>query len=168
MSVKKSRDEGAAAERVSEKALSELQAVIDRSTRTAGAAVADSVGYGPRQMTARELVDFWREAPLVAMATVGAGGRPHIAPVHARLEGARLRLVVYDNALRRADLKENPRVAFSTWRADGAAAILYGIAREIPGSLREARHAKSGNPRRVVEIEVRLTRVYAMRPPERG
>ena len=73
------------------------------------------------------------------MATAGEKGGPHIAPVHARLDGRRLRLVIYDNTLRRRDIAANPRVAFTTWRADGAAAIVYGVAREIEGSLRSAR-----------------------------
>lgn len=146
--------------------LDALQALIDRSTRTATPSVADSIAYPERQMTATEFVAFWESVRLVAMATVGAAGQPHIAPVHAELDGTTLRLVVYENAVRRADLARNPRVAFSTWRADGAAAIVYGRAREVPDSGREARAGRSGAPRRVVTIEVALTRVYAMRPPE--
>jgi hypothetical protein len=147
--------------------LAALQALIDRSTRTATPSVADSVAYPARQMTAAELVDFWRSQRLVAMATVGPAGQPHIAPVHAELTGTTLRLVVYDDTVRRRDLARNPRVAFTTWAPDGAVAILYGRAREIPGSLREARPGRSGRPRRVVSVEVRLTRVYAMRARER-
>ena len=147
--------------------LDALQALIDRSTRTATESVADSLAYPERQMTAAEFVGFWESVRLVAMATVGAAGQPHIAPVHAQLDGTTLRLVVYENTVRRADLARNPRVAFSTWRADGAAAIVYGRAREVPDSLREARAGRSGAPRRVVTIEVALTRVYAMRAPER-
>ncbi len=147
--------------------LDALQALIDRSTRTATESVADSLAYPERQMTAAEFVGFWESVRLVAMATVGAAGQPHIAPVHAQLDGTTLRLVVYENTVRRADLARNPRVAFSTWRADGAAAIVYGRAREVPDSLREARAGRSGAPRRVVTIEVTLTRVYAMRAPER-
>jgi hypothetical protein len=147
--------------------LAALQALIDRSTRTATPAVADSVAYPARQMTAAELVEFWRSVRLVAMATAGAAGQPHLAPVHAELEGTTLRLVVYEDTVRRRDLARNPRVAFTTWRADGAVAILYGRAREVPGSLRDARPGRSGRPRRVVAIEVALTRVYAMRAPER-
>jgi Pyridoxamine 5'-phosphate oxidase len=105
---------------------------------------------------------------LVAMATVGENDGPHIAPVHARLDGIRLRLVIYDNTLRRRDIAANPKVAFTTWRADGAAAIVYGVAREVAGSLRPARAAQSGNPRQVIELEVKLTRVDAMRPPDRA
>jgi hypothetical protein len=147
--------------------LDALQALIDRSTRTATESVADSLAYPERQMTAAEFVGFWESVRLVAMATVGTAGQPHIAPVHAQLDGTTLRLVVYENTVRRADLARNPRVAFSTWRADGAAAIVYGRAREVPDSLREARAGRSGAPRRVVTIEVALTRVYAMRAPER-
>ena len=147
--------------------LDALQALIDRSTRTATESVADSLAYPERQMTAAEFVGFWESVRLVAMATVGTAGQPHIAPVHAQLDGTTLRLVVYENTVRRADLARNPRVAFSTWRADGAAAIVYGRAREVPDSLREARAGRSGTPRRVVTIEVALTRVYAMRAPER-
>jgi hypothetical protein len=166
--------------------LSRLQALIDRSTATATPSVADSVAYNERQMSAAEFVEFWRSVRLVAMATVGAAGRPHIAPVHAQLGGARfgfgpghdavgdgnsdlttLRMVVYEDAVRRADLAHNPRVALTTWRDDGAAAILYGRASEVVGSLREARAGRSGKPRRVVELAIKLSRIYAMRPPEK-
>lgn len=145
--------------------LTALQELIDRSVATATPSVADSVAYPDRQMKAAEFVEFWRGVRLVAMATVGAGSVPHIAPVHATLEGTSLRLVIYDNTVRRMDLAGNPRVAFTTWRADGAAAIVYGRAGEISGSLRPARPGRSGKPRNVVTIEVALTRIYAMRAP---
>jgi len=153
---------------VTEPDLAALQAIIDRSTRTASPAVADSVAYPERQMTAAEFVEFWGSVRLVAMATVGAGGRPHVAPVHAALAGAKLSLVIYENTVRRRDIAANPRVAFTTWRADGAVAIVYGRAREVPGSVRDTRPGRSGQPRRVVGVEVELTRIYAMRAPERG
>ncbi len=76
-------------------------------------------------------------------------------------------MVIYEDAVRRADLACNPRVALSTWREDGAAAILYGRASEVPGSLREARAGRSGKSRRVVELAIKLSRIYAMRPLER-
>jgi nitroimidazol reductase NimA-like FMN-containing flavoprotein (pyridoxamine 5'-phosphate oxidase superfamily) len=113
-------------------------------------------------MTAAELVDFMQRTRLVAMATVGARGQPHIAPVHVELDGSTLRLVVYENTVRRADLARNPRVAFTTWH-EGAVAILYGRAREIPDSRRDARPGRSGKTRQVITLEVALSRVYAMR-----
>jgi hypothetical protein len=148
--------------------LAALQALIDRSTRTATPSVADSLAYPPRQMSAAELIEFWRSARLVAMATVGPSGQPHIAPVHTEISGTTLRVVVYDDAVRRADLARNPRVAFTAWGPEGAAAILYGRGREVPGTLRDARAGQSGKPRRVVTIDVGLTRVYAMRARERS
>jgi hypothetical protein len=144
--------------------LAALQELIDRSACAASPALADSVGAAERQMRAEELLEFWRGTGLVAMTTVGPSGQPHIAPVHAELRGPRLVLVVYENTVRRRDLTHNPRVAFTTWR-DGAAVILYGRAHEIPDSLRDARPARSGTPRKVVTIEVALTRVHAMRSP---
>ena len=140
-----------------------LQALIDRSTRTATPTVADSIAYPDRQMTAAELMEFWSKVRLVAMATVGPAGQPHIAPVHTELEGTTLRCAVYEHAVRRADLKTNPRTAFTGW-LDGAAVILYGRAREVPDTLRDARPGRSGAARRIVTLEVRLTRVYAMKP----
>ncbi len=148
--------------------LQALQKLIDCSAASAGPAAADSLAYPARQMRAEEFVEFWESVRLVAMATTGESGGPHIAPVHARLDGVRMHLVIYDNTLRRRDIAANPRVAFTTWRADGAAAIVYGVAREVAGSLRPARAAQSGNPRQVIELEVKLTRVYAMRPPDRA
>ena len=144
--------------------LAALQALLDRSTRTATATVADSIAYPDRQMTAAELMEFWSRNRLIAMATVGPAGQPHVAPVHAELEGTTLRCAVYEHAVRRADLRSNPRTPFTAW-LDGAAVILYGRAREVPGSLRDARPGRSGAPRKIVTLEVRLTRVYAMRAP---
>ena len=54
--------------------LAALDALIARSTRTATPSVADSIAYPERQMTAAELVAFWKEARLMAMATVGPQG----------------------------------------------------------------------------------------------
>ena len=145
-----------------------LQNLLDRSAASAGPAAADSLAYSGRQMSAAEFVEFWQSVRLVAMATVGENGSPHLAPVHVRLDGIRLRLVIYDNTLRRRDIAVNPQVAFTTWRADGAAAIVYGVAREVANSLRPARAAQSGKPRQVIELEVRLTRIYEMRPPSQA
>lgn len=139
-----------------------LDAVIEASGGSAGPALADSVAWAPRRMNAAQLFEFWRGIRLVAMATVGKRGQPHMAPVHAELHGSSLRVLVYDDAVRRRDLTGNPRVAFTAWNAEGAVAMLYGRATEIEGSLRAARPAQSGRERRVVEFDVRLSRVHAM------
>jgi Pyridoxamine 5'-phosphate oxidase len=130
--------------------------------------VADSLAYPARQMTATEFVEFWSSVRLVAMGTVGDKGQPHLAPVHAQIAGTSLKLVIYDNTVRRADLARNPRVGFTTWNDQGAAVIIYGRAREVPNSIRDARAGQSGKPRRVIGIEVAISRIYAMRAPQRS
>ena len=117
-------------------------------------------------MTAAELVAFWNGTGLKAMATVGPDGAPHIAPVHAQFVDGRLRTTIYDNALRRRDLRRNPRVALTTWGPGGAVAIVYGRGREVAGSERDTRPGASGRPRRTVALDIEITRVYAMRPRE--
>jgi hypothetical protein len=87
-------------------------------------------------------------------------------PVHAEFVAGRLRTTIYENALRRRDLRHNPQVALTTWGAHGAAAIVYGSAREVPGSLRDTRPGASGRPRRTVTLEIDITRIYAMGPRE--
>lgn len=147
-------------------ALQALQKVLDHSRVTAGRAVADTFARPERQMTAAELVTFWNASRMKAMSTAGPGGAPHIAPVHAEFVGGRLRSTIYEHAQRRRDLRDNPRVALTTWGANGAAAIVYGIAREIPGSGRETRAGASGQPRRTIALDIEVTRIYAMRPRE--
>jgi hypothetical protein len=93
--------------------------------------VADSVAYPDRQMTAAELLEFWKSARIMAMTTVGPAGQPHTAPVHSTLAGTTLTLVIYDNTVRREDLKTNPRVSFTTWK-DGALRCPQGP-HEVPG-----------------------------------
>ena len=119
-------------------------------------------------MTALELVSFWNGTRLKAMATSGAGGVPHIAPVHAEFVNGRLRSTIYENAVRRRDLRDNPRVALTTWGPHGATAIVYGRAREVAGSLRETRPGASGATRRTVALDIEVTRIYAMKAREQS
>jgi hypothetical protein len=114
-------------------------------------------------MTAAELVVFWNATRMKAMATVGPSGVPHMAPVHAEFVAGRLRTTVYEDAVRRRDLQANPHVAFTTWGPHGAAAIVNGIAREVPDSLRETRPGATGRQRRTVAFDIEVTRIYAMK-----
>lgn len=147
-------------------ALATLQAVLDRSRTSAGPAVLDTFAHQDRRMSAAEFVAFWNASSLKAMSTVGRSGTPHIAPVHAEFRAGRLRTTIYEKAVRRRDLRHNPRVAFTTWGPNGAVAILYGIAREVPDSLRDTRPGATGATRRVVTLDIEVTRIYAMKPRE--
>ncbi|MDX2167536.1 MAG: pyridoxamine 5'-phosphate oxidase family protein [Deltaproteobacteria bacterium] len=144
-------------------ALAALQAVIDRSRASAGQAVRDTFDHVERRLDAAAFVAFWNGARLKAMATCGADGTPHVAPVHAEFVDGRLRSTIYETAVRRRDLQRNPRVSLTTWGPHGAAAIVHGIAREIPDSLRDTRPGAGGRPRRTVALEIEVTRIYAMR-----
>jgi Pyridoxamine 5'-phosphate oxidase len=148
-------------------ALASLQRILDASRSTSGAAVRDTFDRADRHLTAAEFVAFWNGTRMKAMATAGENG-PHIAPVHAEFAGGRLRSTIYENAARRRDLRRNPAVALTTWGPNGAAAIVYGRAREVPGSRRETRPGATGRPRRTVTLEIEVTRIYAMGPREAG
>jgi hypothetical protein len=146
--------------------LDPLQRILDRSRTRAGRAVRDSFERPERRMNALEFVTFWNGSRLKAMATVGKNGAPHIAPVHAEFVNGRLRSTIYENALRRRDLRDNWRVALTTWGPHGAVAIVYGRARETPNSLRETRPGATGTPRRTVALDIEITRIYAMKGRE--
>jgi hypothetical protein len=147
-------------------ALDALQDVLDRSRASAGDAVLDTFDRAERHMTAVEFVAFWNTTRTKAMSTCGPDGAPHIAPVHAEFVGGRLRSTIYETAVRRRDLRANPRVALTTWGPHGAAAIVYGLARELPDSLRETRAGASGRPRHTVALDIEVTRIYAMKAPQ--
>jgi hypothetical protein len=143
--------------------LAPIQAALDRGRASGGAAVRDTFDHPERRMSAAEFVVFWNGTRLKAMATSGRDGAPHVAPVHAEFVAGRLRSTIYENAVRRRDLRANPRVALTTWGSHGAAAIVHGIARELPDSLRETRPGASGAPRRTVALEIEVTRIHAMK-----
>lgn len=147
-------------------ALAALQAIIDRSRASAGRAVRDTFDHAERRLDAAAFVAFWNGTRLKAMATCGPDGAPHVAPVHAEIVAGRLRSTIYEAAVRRRDLRHDPRVSLTTWGPHGAAAIVHGIAREIPDSLRETRPGAGGRPRRTVALDIEITRIYAMRGRE--
>ena len=149
-------------------ALDAIQRALDRSRARAGQAVRDTFDRAERRMTALEFVQFWNGTRMKAMATTGRDGTPHLAPVHAEFVNGRLRSTIYENAVRRRDLRDNPRVALTTWGPHGAAAIVHGRARELPDSLRPTRPGATGAARRTVALDIEVTRIYAMksRPPE--
>ncbi len=145
-------------------ALARIQRVLDDSRAAAGHAVRDTFDHNERRMTAAEFVTFWNGTRMKAMATVGTSGTPHIAPVHAEFVNGRLRSTIYENAVRRRDLRENPAVALTTWGPSGATAIVYGHARELPNSLRDTRPGATGSQRRTVALDIEVRRIYAMKP----
>lgn len=140
-----------------------LEALLQRSRSRAGQAVRDTFAHENRQVSARELVELWNTSRLKAMATVGTNGTPHVAPVHAEFVNGRLRSTIYENAVRLRDIEKNPKVALTTWGANGAAVIIQGRARIVPDSRRATRPGATGNERHTVALEIDITRIYAMK-----
>lgn len=143
--------------------LEAIERLLQQSIARAGKAVRETFNRPDRQMSAREFVEFWNACRLKAMATVGKGGSPHIAPVHAEFVDGLLYSTIYVDAQRRRDLEANPRVALSTWDATGAVAIVQGTAEVVPGSQRESRPGASGQPRQTVLLRIDIRRIYAMK-----
>jgi heme-degrading monooxygenase HmoA len=143
-----------------------LQEVLDESARTAGPAMRSIFAREDRRLSAEEFREYWRQTRMFAVATVGRGGAPHIAPVHVLLrDDDALEMAIYEDSLRLADLRRNPRIAITTWAEDGRTAIVYGRAEEVPSSRREVN--PGGNPeqgRTVVMMRIRMSRAYAMSP----
>jgi hypothetical protein len=72
--------------------------------------------------------------------------QPHIALEHAELTRTTLRVVVYEDAVRRQDLARDSPVTFTTWK-EGAVATFYGRPREVLRRLRStSRHARRSFP----------------------
>ncbi len=143
--------------------LDRIQRILDRSRETAGKAARETFDRMERHMDAAELVAFWNDTKVKAMATVSPKGLPHIAPIHASFEDGVLRTTIYVDAVRRIDIRSNPEVALSTWGEGGLAAILYGRAYEIDGSEKEAHTGASGTSRRVIGLRIDVHRIYAMK-----
>ncbi|HVM97265.1 MAG TPA: pyridoxamine 5'-phosphate oxidase family protein [Candidatus Acidoferrales bacterium] len=143
-----------------------IQRLLDDSLLHAGQAVRDTFDQISRRLDARQFVEMWNACRLKAMSTTGPDGAPHIAPVHAEFVNGRLRSTIYGNAVRLRDIRRNPHVAFTTWAANGATAIVYGQARVLPGSERETRPGATGRPRKTVALEIDVQRIYAMKGRE--
>lgn len=143
-----------------------LDELLDESIATAQPDLKSIFDTGERRMSAAELRAFFQSVRLWAMATTGANGSPHIAPVHVRLtDDDQLEMTIHVESVRMRDIERDPHVAFNSWGEGGKTAIIYGIASVIPGSERES--GAGGRAKPVVRLRIEPTRIYAM-DPRRG
>jgi hypothetical protein len=142
-----------------------LQDVLDSSLATAGPAVKATFDRDERRLNADELRQFWSKTRLFAVATVGANGGPHIAPVHVTMmEDGNLEMSIFEDSVRLKDLRRDPRIAITSWAPDGRIVIVYGRATEVADSRREV----SRDPGRfILGMHIEVDRAYAMRPSPR-
>lgn len=138
--------------------LASVQAVLDRSAATASPEVGRVFARSEWRLDAADFLAMWSAQRWCTVASVGAEGQPHIAVIHADFQpDGRLTMRMFTGAVRARDIETNPRVALSK-NADGAVAMVYGLARAVPGTARVVREAET------VEVEIEVTRIYAMKP----
>ncbi len=137
-----------------DESLARLRAVIERSARTAGPAVADKFLGGGWQMTAEEFVAFWARGPLAIVSTASRDGRVHSAPIEVSLVDGVFHVPTWSNAKRLDDHLANARCSIAAWDGPDRAVIVYGTA-DVPASAGGA----------MVVVEVTPTRIYGSRRP---
>lgn len=150
--------------------LAALQAIIDRSARTAGPAIARNFIGGGWQMSAEEFVAFWGDGRMASISTVSSKGQVHVAALEPKLVDGKFYVPTFPDSRRLRDHRANARCAITTWDGPYRAAIIYGIARvvsEDPAMRTEATAAEQGyDAASLVTVEIAPTRIYGIRPPE--
>lgn len=139
--------------------LARLQAIIDRSTATAGAAIRRNFIGGGWAMSAAEFVAFWDATPMAAISTASRSGAVHSAPLEVSLRDGRFLVPTYADAARLVDHVANPRCSIVGWDGPYRAVIVYGDAR-VSGGATAASDAGG-----MVSVEIEPTRIYGIRPP---
>ncbi len=150
--------------------MAELQAIIDRSARTAGPAIARNFIGGGWRMSAEEFVAFWGDERMASISTVSSKGNVHVAPLDLKLIDGKFYAPTFPDSQRLRDHRANPRCAVTSWDGPYRAVIVYGIARvasEDPAMRTGATAAEQGyDVASLLTVEITPTRMYAIRPPE--
>ena len=148
--------------------LARLQAIIDRSAKSAGPAIRQNFIGGGWQMTAAEFVSFWDARPMAAISTVSAQGSVHITPLDPLFSKGVFRIPTFGDSQRLKDHIANPRCGISAWDGPYRAVIVYGTASiEDPDAVAVTSGALNGyEASGMVTVVVTPTRIYGIRPPE--
>ncbi len=131
-----------------------LQRLIDRSAATAGPAIRKNFADPAWTMSAPEFIRFWGSSRMASIATASSSGLVHAAPLEVRLSHGVFHVPTFADAVRLQDLRANRRCAITSWQDPYRAVIVYGRA-SLPESPATG----------TVDVVVRPTRVYAIRPP---
>jgi len=138
--------------------LGRIQAVLDRSAATATPEVGRVFAREDWRCDAAAFLAIWQAQRWCTVSSVGPKGQPHIAVVHAGFgPDGRLTMRMFTGSVRAKDIAANPRIALSK-NLDGAVAMVYGRARAVAGTEAVRQGAET------VEVEVDVTRIYAMKP----
>ncbi len=138
--------------------LEHVQSLLDRSAATATPEVGRVFARSDWRLSAATFLEMWRTQRICTVSSVGPKGQPHIAVVHAGFgQDGRLTMRMFTGSVRAQDIRTNNRVALSK-HLEGAVAMLYGRAFPVAGTEAVRQSAET------IEVEVRLSRIYAMRP----
>ena len=132
-----------------------IAAALQRANVNARPAMAAHFTHPAWVMPAAEFRAFWGGTRLASVGTTGASGSPHAAPVDVSLRGDIFIVPTFASAVRLADLHANPRLVLTAWDDAYHASIVYGHA-TFPESASDE----------MVNVQVRPTRIYAIRAPE--
>jgi hypothetical protein len=132
--------------------LAKLQAIMDRSVRTAGAAMKEAFGSDDWRMSVEEFVAFWGAERMASIATPSVAGSVHAVALDIRLVDGIFHIPTFGNAVRLADHRANPRCVITSWDDSYHVAVVYGDANFVEGAG-------------MVDVVVTPTRIYAIRPP---
>lgn len=142
-----------------------IQGILDRSANTATPVVGTTFARPDRRHSAETFLETWNRVRMCTVASAGRNGAPHIAVVHAAFgEDGRLTMRMFENSVRQKDFRVNPRVALSKYDDDGSVMMVYGTPREVPDTQRPSRNAEGTG---TIEVEIDITRIYAMSPRPR-
>ena len=142
-----------------------IQPILDQSAATATPIVGKTFAREDRRDSAETFLKTWNGVRMCTVASAGPNGTPHIAVVHASFgEDGRLTMRMFENSVRQKDFRVNPRVALSKYDEEGSVMMVYGTPREVPNTQRPSRNADGTS---TVEVEIDITRIYALSPRPR-
>ena len=113
--------------------LDQLQALLDRSYRTAGKHLL-SIHREDRRLTAQKVCERLRGVCVLNLATVDSQGAPLVAPVDGLFLGAKFWFSSAPNSIRFKHIRQNPRVSAAYTLGEEISIVVHGQAREIDTS----------------------------------
>ncbi|MHB8574069.1 MAG: pyridoxamine 5'-phosphate oxidase family protein [Dehalococcoidia bacterium] len=111
--------------------LERLQATIDRSIAEAGPFLRSSFQMPEHSFSAQQLVEFFGDNRVVALATATASGAPRVAPIGCFLNGGVFYIPTTRAAARSRMIARRPRVSLTAFEGIDLAVIVHGSARLI-------------------------------------
>lgn len=142
-----------------------IQQVLDKSVQTATPVVGNTFGRDDWRFDAKTFLDAWNNVRMCTVGSASAKGNPHLAAIHANFQpDGRLTMRMFTKSVREKDFGENPRVALQKFTEQGGVMTVYGKPKVVPGTEMAGRSPEQPP---TVEVEIDITRIYAMQPQAR-